>query len=346
MLTLSTLALLFGFLLDLLLGDPRGFPHIVVGMGKTIAALEKVLRALLPKTPGGERAGGVLLVVLTILIGAGLPLLVLVITYHFAPLLGMVVESFLCWQLFAAKDLEKESMAVYGKLKEHDLPGAQLAVSMIVGRDTKGLDEAGVAKAAVETVAENTSDGVVAPIFYCMLGGAVFGCLYKAVNTMDSMVGYRNERYLDFGRAAAKLDDCMSYLPARLAAQLMILTSGLVGLDGRNARRIYRRDRRNHASPNSAHTEAVCAGALNVRLAGDAYYFGKLHEKPFIGDDMRPIEPEDIPRANRLMYAAALSMLILALMVRVILIGGLYLCDTTSTAVTFSLTGMSSLIFL
>ena len=201
---------------------------------------------------------------------------------------------------------KKESTKVYTALKKNDLLGARYAVSMIVGRDTNVLDEAGVARAAVETVAESTSDGVIAPMLYTALGGPVLGMIYKAVNTMDSMVGYKNDKYLYLGRAAAKLDDVLNFIPSRLCAWIMIFAAYLPSkgheFDGKNAKKIFLRDRFNHASPNSAQTESVCAGALRVRLAGDAWYFGKLVKKKYIGDDLRPVEPEDIRRANRLLY--------------------------------------------
>ena len=178
---------------------------------------------------------------------------------------------------------------------------------MIVGRDTQNLTKEGVAKAAIETVAENTSDGVIAPMLYTALGGPVLGFLYKAVNTMDSMVGYKNDRYLHFGRAAAKLDDVVNFLPARISALLMIGAAFLSGksYNGRQAWCIWHRDSRKHASPNSAQTESVCAGALGIQLAGDASYFGKVVKKPYIGDPKRQVEYEDIRRANRLMNRTA-----------------------------------------
>ena len=324
MLIYTTFAILLGFMLDMLLGDPQGIPHIIVGMGRLIAVLEKLLRSILPNSPKGERIAGTVLVLLMLLICTALPLCILAVLYRLSPCAGVGAESLLCWQLIAAKDLKKESMAVYERLKANDLMGARKAVSMIVGRDTQALDETGVTKAAVETVAENTSDGVIAPLFYIMLGGGVLGCMYKAVNTMDSMVGYKNDKYLHFGRTAAKLDDVLNFIPARLAAELMIFACRFTGFNTKNARRIYLRDRFNHASPNSAHTEAVCAGALEIRLAGDAWYFGILHKKPFIGDDIRPVEAEDIRRANRLMTAASVLMLALTLLVRAMVIGGLY----------------------
>ena len=223
------------------------------------------------------------------------------------PLAGFLVSSVMSWQILAARSLKTESMQVYGALKRQDVEAARRAVSMIVGRDTAVLDEAGIAKAAVETVAENASDGVIAPLCWMLLLGPVGGFFYKAVNTMDSMIGYRNERYLYFGRAAARLDDLVNYIPARLTALLMILAAWLLpGMDGGGAWSIWQRDRRCHKSPNSAQSESACAGALGLQLAGDAWYFGILQHKPTIGNPVRPIEPEDIVRANRLMYTASL----------------------------------------
>lgn len=310
----ATGALALGFLVDLLVGDPHGWPHLIRGFGFLIAALERVLYPMKNK-----RAGGTLLVVVVLLLSAGLPALLLFFAWRVSPWLYVVLETVFCWQILATKSLRDESRAVYAKLASGDLPGARKAVSMIVGRDTDALDVAGVTRAAVETVAENASDGVAAPLFYTLLGGAALGCLYKAANTMDSMVGYKNERYLDFGRAAARLDDALNFIPARLCAWVMIFAAWLCGMDARNALRIYRRDKRNHASPNSAHTEAVMAGALRVRLAGDAYYFGKLCKKPYIGDAQRAIEAADIQRAHKLLYVTAYLLLMLSLAFRGIL---------------------------
>jgi adenosylcobinamide-phosphate synthase len=316
----SLCALFIGYLLDLLLGDPQGFPHIIRGVGLVISALEKALRRLLPKTQGGELFGGVLLVVFVLIICAVLPAALLVFLYSLNVYAGLALESLICYQMLATRALRDESMAVYRQLEKEDLAAARKAVSMIVGRDTQGLEREGITRATVETIAENTSDGVLAPLFYMMLGGAPLGLFYKAVNTMDSMVGYKNDRYLFFGRAAAKFDDVLNFLPARLSAAVMIAVSFLLGYNARDALRIYRRDRFNHKSPNSAHTESVCAGALQIRLGGGAYYFGKFVDKPTIGDDIRPILVKDIKNANRLMTAASLLTLTLSAAVKAVVI--------------------------
>lgn len=305
------LALLLGFLLDLLLGDPHWAPHPVRAIGALITGLEKPLRRLFPKTSSGELAGGAALVALVLLCSVGVGALVLYGCALISPWLSLAVETVLCYQLLAAKALKDESMKVYDALKTGTLSDARKAVSMIVGRDTERLDETGVAKAAVETVAENASDGVIAPMLYMALGGGLLGLAYKAVNTMDSMVGYKNDRYLYFGRAAAKLDDVVNFIPSRVAGLLMCLGAFLSGGNGKEAFRIWKRDRRNHKSPNSAQTEAAMAGALEVQLAGSNFYFGKLVEKPTIGDPIRPVTPEDIPFANRMMAATAVLSLVI-----------------------------------
>lgn len=309
--TLRLFALLLGFLLDLLLGDPRWLPHPIRAIGALIAALEKVLRKIFPKSRSGQLAGGVALVILVLVLSGGFTLLVLWLCGKVGLWLRFLAETILCFQLLATRSLKGESMKVYKALKAGDLEGARYAVSMIVGRDTQCLDEAGVARAAVETVAENASDGVIAPLIFLAIGGAPLGMVYKAVNTMDSMVGYKNDQYLWFGRCAAKLDDVVNFIPARLAGLLMCLGAGFSGFDAPNALRIFRRDRKNHKSPNSAHTEAAAAGALHIQLGGSNYYFGKLVEKPTIGDADHPVEPLDIVRVNRLMYATAFLALVL-----------------------------------
>lgn len=317
-------ALLTGFALDMLLGDPYFFPHIVRGMGSLISALEKLLRRLLPATAQGEKNAGILMVITVILVCTGIPVILLVLCYYINYTLGYILESFICWQLLAAKSLKTESMKVYNCLAGNDIEYARKSVSMIVGRDTAMLDKDGIIRAAVETVAENTSDGITAPVLFIMLGSVPLGCMYKAVNTMDSMVGYKNDKYINFGYAAAKTDDLLNYVPSRICALLMIAASFLLRLDAKNAFYIWKRDRRSHASPNSAQTEAACAGALGVRLAGPIAYFGKMQDKPYIGDDSRPICAEDIKGANRLMNITSILTLALAVLFRIICLGVFY----------------------
>ena len=295
--------------MDFIFGDPSWLYHPVRIIGKGIELGERILRKLF-REKHLVLAGAVLWVIIA---GVSflIPLGLLFLAQKLHPGVRFALETFWCFQILAGRSLCRESGKVYDRLQEDDLPGARRAVSMIVGRDTESLTGEGVTKAAVETVAENTSDGVTAPLIYMMIGGAPLGFLYKAVNTMDYMLGYKNDRYLYFGRIPAGMDDIFNYIPARITALAMIAAAYLTGLDGRNAWRIYRRDRKKHASPNAAQTESVCAGALRVQLAGDAVYFGKLYKKELIGDRLRPIEPRDIKRAQRLMYVTALLLLLL-----------------------------------
>ena len=302
---LRILALPLGFVLDLIFGDPSWIRHPVCWIGDLISALEKRLRKIFPDTPGGLLTAGIVMVFMVCAVCYFLPFAILYILYKFVPVAAFLLETFWCYQLLAARSLKQESMKVYDRLVNGTLDEARYAVSMIVGRDTESLSDTGVTKATVETVAENASDGVIAPMLFMAIGGAPLMFLYKGINTMDSMVGYKNDKYLYFGRCAAKLDDVANFIPARLSGWLMVAASGLTGFIWKNAARIYRRDRRNHASPNSAQTEAAMAGALGVQLAGNAFYFGKLYEKPTIGDPDRTVEYEDIPSANRILYGTA-----------------------------------------
>ncbi len=301
----SMIALTIGFVLDLIFGDPHWMPHPICLIGNMISTGEKFIRKALPKTSQGELAGGILLVILVVAVSTVVPFAILWAAGEIHIILRIGVEAVMCYQILSVKSLKTESMKVYHKLILEDLAGARKMVAMIVGRDVQNLDMEQITKATIETVAENTSDGTVAPLLFMALGGAPLGFFYKAINTMDSMIGYKNDPYFYFGKFAAKLDDIVNYIPARISAYLMILASCFLKLDYRNAWRIFKRDRYNHASPNSAQTESVCAGALDIQLAGDAYYFGKLYPKKTIGDPLRPIAYADISLANRLLYGTA-----------------------------------------
>lgn len=311
-------AILAGYALDMLLGDPRWLPHPVVFMGYGIRRLEKLLRGAFPKSETGELWAGRVLAALLPLAGFGLGYGLLWLAGLLHPVAALAIHIWMCYQVFATKELYRQSMAVCRKLA-HSPDEARQALGYIVGRDTSALNEAGVIKAAVETVAENTCDGVIAPMIFMAIGGAPLALAYKAINTMDSMVGYKNEKYLHFGRAAARLDDAANLLPSRFSALCMVLAAPLTGLSAAGAWRIWRRDGRNHASPNSAQTEAACAGALGVRLAGDATYAGRLINKPNIGDDIRPVQKGDIPAANRLMIISSMMALALCCGIRFII---------------------------
>lgn len=313
---LPAFPLIIGFILDSIIGDPYNLPHPIRAVGRLISYMEKFIH----KRFLNLKKGGIFLALTVILISTAVPIVLLIVCYKIHIIVGIVIESILCCYMIAARCLQKESMKVCTAAEKNDTESARRAVSMIVGRDTAVLDADGIVRAAVETVAENTSDGVTAPLFYMGICGAAAGFFYKSVNTMDSMIGYKNEKYADMGWFAAKLDDVLNFIPSRLTALIMIIVSPLIKMDGRNAYRIWKRDRRNHASPNSAQTESVCAGALHIRLAGDAWYFGKLHKKPYIGDDDRPVEPQDIRRVNSLMYASSVVMLIIACAFRACLV--------------------------
>lgn len=306
-------AFIAGFVLDLLIGDPHFIPHPVRLIGSLISFLDKRLNCDAGCNISEKKLNlikykrGMLLAFTVIFATFAISVIIIVAAYSINLYAGVIAEAVMTWQILATKCLRVESMRVYDALRTDGVDAGRRAVSMIVGRDTSVLDAAGVTRAAVETIAENTSDGVIAPMLYTAIGGPVLGFVYKAVNTMDSMLGYKNDKYMYFGRFAARLDDVVNFIPARISAYLMIAAAFIGGrqFDGKNAYRIFKRDRFNHASPNSAQTESVCAGALRVQLAGDAVYFGKLVKKKYIGDGLREIEYEDIKRANRLMYITA-----------------------------------------
>ena len=314
-------ATVLGFALDLLLGDPAWLPHPVVAMGRYVSWFERRIRAALPKTPRGALWGGLLLALSLPLLTGAAALGAVRLARRAGWGAELAVQTLWCFQSLAARGLAAESRRVYGDLVSGDLAAARRSLARIVGRDTERLDAEGVAKAAVETVAENASDGVAAPLLYMLLGGAPLALVYKAINTMDSMVGYKSDKYLYFGRAAARLDDAANFLPSRLASLLWVLAAALTGHDRRAAFRIWRRDARRHLSPNAGQTEAACAGALGIQLGGAAWYFGKRYEKATLGDALRPCVPEDILRANRMMYVTSGLLLFLGTMVRYLVVG-------------------------
>ncbi len=331
---LRIIILIAASILDILIGDPFGMFHPVVGIGKLISLTEKILRKLIPMGEEREadqknkRTAGIILVVVVCVITTGLSFLIIWACGFAGWWLQAIFAFIMCYQMLAGKSLANAANGVYDALKTGSLKDSRYAVSMIVGRDTQALDEKGIIKATVETVAENTSDGIIAPMMFFLVLGIPGMYFYKAVNTMDSMVGYKNDKYRYFGTAAAKLDDVLNFVPARVSAVCMVLSAYICGLDGKCAWRTFLRDRKKHSSPNSAQTESVCAGALNVQLAGNANYFGQLYEKPFIGDDIRPIEAEDIKRSIRLMYVSS----------GILILGGI-ICEA-SMAVIFIATGL------
>ena len=315
-----TAAVGLGFLMDCVLGDPERLWHPIMGIGSMISFWSKTLRKWFPQSDRGQFWAGVCLWPLVVIPSWLIPFVLLWLAGMVHPAARFLLETVFCWQIFAAKSLKQAALRVYDALKAGDLQLARKYVSWIVGRDTAELDAKQVTKAAVETVAENTSDGVIAPLVFLLLGGAPLGFAYKAVNTLDSMVGYKNEEFLYFGRFSARMDDVWNFIPARLSGLLFVVCAAPAGLDACGAWHCFRRDRLRHASPNSAQTEAACAGALGVQLAGNACYFGQLYEKPTLGDAKRDIEPEDIVRTNRLMYWASAVAVVLLCAVRVTLV--------------------------
>ena len=304
-------AIIAGFILDLIFGDPHWLPHPICLIGNLIGFIERNLRPRLEPNKGALLLGGALMVIIVLVISFVVPMAILLAAGMVSSWLAFALETLMCYQIFATKCLRDESMKVYTALHNHDLADARVKLSWIVGRDTQNLDEEEITKGAVETVAENTADGIIAPMFYMFLGGVPLAFLYKGINTLDSMVGYKNDKFLYFGRCAAKLDDLANLLPARITGLVMIGAAFVLGLDGKNAWKIFWRDRYNHLSPNSAMTESVTAGALNIQLGGDHFYFGKLVHKDTIGDDIRPVCPEDIVKTNRLLYMTAVLCLVL-----------------------------------
>ena len=304
-------AIIAGFILDLIFGDPHWLPHPICLIGNLIGFIEGNLRPKLAPNKNALLLGGALMVVIVLVISFAVPMAILLAAGMVSPWLAFALETLMCYQIFATKCLRDESMKVYDALHNNDLADARVKLSWIVGRDTQNLDEEEITKGAVETVAENTADGIIAPMFYMFLGGVPLAFLYKGINTMDSMVGYKNDKFLYFGRCAAKLDDLANLIPARITGLVMIAAAFLLGLNGPGAWKVFWRDRYNHLSPNSAMTESVTAGALNIQLGGDHFYFGKLVHKDTIGDNIRPVCPEDIKKTNNLLYMTAVLGLLL-----------------------------------
>lgn len=304
-------SIFLGFLFDLCLGDPYWMPHPVVFIGKGISFMEKCLRRVFPKTNKGEFIGGILLSIAIPLISFIVSSTILYLSYKVSFWLWFIVHTFWSYQILATRCLEKESSKVYKALVSQDLPLARKQLSYLVGRETKDLNNEEVVKACVETVAENTSDGVAAPLLYLFIGGVPLGFLYKAVNTLDSMVGYRNEKYEYFGKASAKLDDILNWIPARICGFMMAFSTLFLHLNIKNAFKVFYRDRKKHLSPNSAQTESAVAGALGIQLGGIHIYFGEVVEKPIIGDELHKAEPIDIIKTNYMMIITSFLLLFL-----------------------------------
>lgn len=309
MIKINSIALIAGFVLDSVIGDPQGWVHPVRFIGKMISYLENKLREKC-RTSNDEKIAGAVLWITVVVTSFVIPQLILFIAAKISFKAAVVIECIMCYYILAAKSLKDESMKVYTSLKSRNLQEARMNLSYIVGRDVENLTESSVVRAAVETVAENTSDGVIAPMFYIMLGGAPLGFMYKAVNTLDSMVGYKNEKYVNIGKFSAIADDVANYIPSRFAAYFMIAASWILRMNGKNAYKIYKRDRYNHKSPNSAHTESVCAGALDIMLGGNSCYGGKLISKPTMGDNIKEVDIQDIVGANKLMYTTSILFLL------------------------------------
>lgn len=305
------IGLIVGYVLDLIIGDPHEMPHLIRLIGNFIAFIEN-------KIYKNKKSNGLYLVLIVISSVIAVTSIITVICLKLSFVIYIIFDALITFYCLATKSLVNESKKVAQDLADTGINKARKSLSMIVGRDTESLDEKAVLKATVETIAENSSDGVIAPMLYLCIGGPVIATVYKAVNTMDSMVGYKNERYSNFGFFAAKLDDIMNFIPSRIAAVISILASLLCGFDALSAFKIWRRDRLNHKSPNSAQTEAVYAGALKLKLAGGAYYFGKWVEKPFIGDEIRQIEIADVYRAHKILYVSSIISLFMCVILLMI----------------------------
>ncbi len=313
-----TFVIIIAFIIDYFLGDPKYIYHPVVLIGKLISLCEKCLERIFPNSNRGRYIAGAMLTIIVSMSSFAVPFIVIYFATKISVWLGIFIELFWCWQIFAANSLKKAAIGVYEAVKKEDIAQARSRLAMIVGRDTDELDFEQIVKATVETVAENTSDGIIAPMLFMMIGGAPLSFFYKSVNTLDSMVGYRNEKYMYFGRVSAKFDDLLNFIPARITGIFMILSSPLIGLNARESFRIFKRDRKKHKSPNSANPEAACAGALEIQLGGNASYFGKTIAKDTIGDPKKTISAQDIIRSNSLMYASSIMSMVFFAIIRIL----------------------------
>lgn len=317
MLTNSSIILIIAFILDLFIGDPHNFPHPIRLFGKIILFLESFFRK---RDKNKFKLYGFYIVVISNLIVFSIYFFILYILIIINnKYIYTFISSFIFYQFLACRSLRVESMKVYKALKENNIEKARKMLSMIVGRDVESLNEEQIIKASIETVAENFSDGIIAPMFYYIIFFIYGVCIYKMVNTLDSMIGYKDEKYKDIGYFSAKIDDILNYIPARISAFLLLFSAlFFTDMSIKNGYYIFKRDRYNHASPNSAQTESVVSGLFNIRLAGDAYYFGKLYKKPYIGDDIRSVKVEDIKRVNDLILFASIIFVIISFLILIL----------------------------
>ena len=314
------ISLAIGFILDLIFGDPYYFFHPVRIIGFFIEKGEKIIRKIMPKTNKAEFIGGMILTILICTSSFFVSYCLLAVIKNTNEILYIMLNSIFLYQILAINGLKKESSKILNALKNNDLYSARKELSLLVSRQTENLSKKEIIIATIETISENITDAIVSPLIFIAIGGAPLGFLYKAVNTLDSMIGYMNEKYMFFGKFSAKLDDVMNFIPARTASYIMIAASFLLKYNYKNAVKIYKRDKRKHESPNSAHTESTCAGALNIRLGGKSIYFGKIKEKPYIGDDIAEPNKRDIIKAQKLSILTAILLLLVILIVRILIL--------------------------
>jgi len=305
--------LTIGFILDIIIGDPNNPLHPIRGIGYVARKLEIIFRSILKKY---LKFAGLVVWIVTVALTFMFAFGIVNIAKKFNIYFGIILEGILIYFCIASKGLLVEGYKVIKFLLKHDLDGARKQLAFIVGRDTRTLNKEGVIRAVIETIAENMADGIIAPLFYAGIFGAPLAFAYKAVNTLDSMFGYKNDNYIDFGYFPAKLDDIFNYIPARITGILIVISAKILKYDYKNSSKIYKRDRYNHTSPNSAHPEAAMAGALGVQLGGANYYFGKLVEKPTIGDNLKEIQIEDVHKTGKVLYLSSFIGFIIALVIR------------------------------